>query len=384
MIDTVVLLLDKSMFTITDPDKFKPSAAWALATHIKDAESIQSKQSHSKKDLLNGIYKPRLLLAHRINHAGGRTIVLRIEVSLPKLLHGNSFVELQYNDFQTLVTKLVASLQTMGVAVTADIIANAPVSAIHYAKNIRLTDGSTPYIYINKIKQSNVKLSLDVNQTDYRNDGHSYKWHCNSYEVVFYDKIKELEKAKNSSKRAIEKDNELQLHLFDRLKKRKMFELLRMEVRLNRRQKIKQLLSKLGIAGRLTFKKLFKPAISKKVLLHYLDELESKRPPLLDYKASNAKALLVDLVFSNPMLGPKQILQIYGLKLALDTMDPRELRLLFAKYSARSWYRLMADANTVALPHMRYPFAPIREQLSKFRAFRMRDIERIKVRKNFT
>ena len=60
-------------------------------------------------------------------------------------------------------------------------------------------------------------MSLDVNQTDYRNEGHSYKWHCNSYEVVFYDKIKDLEKAKQSEKRAIEKDNAIQLHLFPEL-----------------------------------------------------------------------------------------------------------------------------------------------------------------------
>jgi len=35
-----------------------------------------------------------------------------------------------------------------------------------------------------------------------------------------------------------------------------------MEVRLNKRQKIKQSFNKLGISADLTFKKLFKPAIS--------------------------------------------------------------------------------------------------------------------------
>ena len=60
-------------------------------------------------------------------------------------------------------------------------------------------------------------MSLDVNQTDYRNEGHSYKWHCNSYEIVFYDKIKDLEKAKHSDKRAIEKDNAIQLNLFPQI-----------------------------------------------------------------------------------------------------------------------------------------------------------------------
>lgn len=97
-------------------------------------------------------------------------------------------------------------------------------------------------------------MSLDVNQTDYRNEGHSYKWHCNSYEVVFYDKIKDLEKAKQSEKRSIEKDNAIQLHLFPELRKSNKLEILRMEVRLNKRQKMKHLFAKLGMKSDLSLK----------------------------------------------------------------------------------------------------------------------------------
>jgi len=199
--------------------------------------------------------------------------VLKIELSLPKLFFGNNFAELQYKHFAPLTAKLVAVLASMGISTTAEYLSQAPVSAIHYSKNIQLTDGSTPYHYIQKLKAADIKLSLDINQTDYRNDGHSYRWHCNAYEVVFYDKIKDLEQAKVSSKRALEKDSELQMHLITNFKTRKMLEFLRMEVRLNKRAKLKQLFKNLGIATDLTFKKLFKPAVSKKVLTHYLDEL---------------------------------------------------------------------------------------------------------------
>jgi len=92
------------------------------------------------------------------------------------------------------------------------------------------------------------------------------------------------------------------MNLFEKLEKRNKLEILRMEVRLNKRQKIKQLFNKLGISANLTFKKLFKPAISKKVLLHYFDGLESKRSTLVDYKAKNEKTLLVDLILNNPIL----------------------------------------------------------------------------------
>ena len=142
-------------------------------------------------------------------------------------MYGNNFNELQYKDFQPIINKLVTTFAGMGVIVTPQALVDTPVVAIHYSKNIPLTDGSTPYHYINKIKEANVRFSVDTNQTDYRNEGHSYKWHCNAYEVVFYDKIKDLEKARQSSKRAVEKDNELQQHLFKRFDKRYKLEFLR-------------------------------------------------------------------------------------------------------------------------------------------------------------
>lgn len=199
----------------------------------------------------------------------------------------------------------------------------------------------------------------------------SYKWHCNSYEVVFYDKIKELEQTKCGAKRTIEKDGLLQLKLLDRLAHRHKLEILRMEVRLNKRQKIRQLCGKLSIKTDLTFKSLFKSAIAKKVLLHYLDEIESKRPAILDNKAKSDEALLAALCIHNPELGPKQVLQMLGLKRALEILTPRELRVLFAKFHKRSWYRLMADAKKVKLPIANSPFAIVREQIERFKSCRL-------------
>ena len=120
---------------------------------------------------------------------------------------------------------------------------------------------------------------MDVNQTDYRNEGHSYKWHCNSYEVVFYDKIKDLEKAKQSEKRAIEKDSALQLNLFPRFARRKKFEILRMEVRLNKRQKIKQLLQSLASNQISLLKAFLRPPSQRKCFCIIWMNLKAKGHP---------------------------------------------------------------------------------------------------------
>ena len=375
MIDTVVLLLSSNTFTVRNPDKFVPNARWITNLNPSAVHGMQSKQNPTKKELAAGIYKPRLTLFYSFPH---KEVMLKIELSLPKLFFGNNFQELKQKDLQPLVQRLADTLGQMEVIVDPADLASAPLVAVHYSKNIILKDGSTPYHYISKIKESNIKMSLDTNQTDYRNEGHSYKWHCNSYEIVFYDKIKDLEKAKQSEKRAIEKDNCIQLDLFSRLRKknpacakasadRRKLEVLRMEVRLNKRAKMKQLFAKLGIKSNLSLKSLFKPAIAKKVLLHYLDELESKRPILLDYKATSDKAFLADLIFANPKLNTKKIMQIFGLAKALEIINLRELRIMLSKHNQRDWNQLIANAKKINLPGTQNFFKPIRHQIVKFK-----------------
>lgn len=374
MIDTIVLTLCHTMFSISNPKCFRPSADWIMVEKLFGG--FRSIQNPTKKELLSGIYKPRLTLSMRPNLRGTCEPILRIELSLPKLFFGNNFAELQLKDFLLLAQRLVDVLLEMGVKTSVQALAQAPVASIHYSKNIALTDGSTPYHYIQKIKEANISLSLDTNQTDYRNDGYSFKWHANTYEVAFYDKIKDLEKAKTSEKRTLEKDNALQLSLLSALHKHKKLEILRMEVRLNTRKKIKQLCQKLGIKADLTFKKLFKPAISKKILLYYLNEIESKRPLLLDYKASDA-ALLADLMFNNPTLSPKQILQFYGLKHALAVAGARGLRMMLAAQHKRSWHRLMADAAKVVLPIAHNPIHDLKTQLLLFKPLKTDSYKKI-------
>lgn len=145
-------------------------------------------------------------------------------------------------------------------------------------------------------------------------------------------------------------------------------ELLRMEARLNKRSKIKQLFTKLGITSDLTMKELFKRTNAKKVLSYYLDELESKRPQLLDFNAASDDALLATLIFNNPTLTPNKIMQMYGLKKALELVNIRELKNMFSKHSSNSWQRLMADVKKLQLPQTESPFDEIRKQIEIFKA----------------
>ncbi len=370
MIDTIKLTLDKTMYWITDVSLFQKETMNSARGYFTLV------QNPTKSELLNGIYKPRLTVTRRFNCSKRFEETLAIELSLPKLIYGNNFDELENRHFTETVEKLVQVLATMGVRVFTRILVLAPVSTVHYSKNIPLIDGSTPHYLVSKIKEANISLALDVNQTDYRNDGHGYKLHSNSYEVAFYDKIHDLEKAnKQGDKRAIEKDNAIQLDLFNAFQKRKRFEVLRMEIRLNQRQKIGKLLRDLGINTELVFQNLFSSAISQKVLLHYLCEVESGRPRLLDLDANNPKALLAGLIINNPKLGPLKTLQAFGLKRALSDVTLREMRAMFGKYSPRSWYRLIAETNKLNIPSSNNPFGVIRSNLTTFVPLRLVDFQ---------
>ena len=140
-----------------------------------------------------------------------------------------------------------------------------------------------------------------------------------------------------------------------------------MEVRLNKRAKIKQLFKTLKINANLTFKKLFKPAIAKKVLLYYLDELERNRSPLLNCKSVDDKTFLAQLSFDNPSITPKQAMMLLGFKKAMETAPLRELKAMIGKNKPQSWCRFIAEANKIILPKMHDPFKEIRKCIEEFK-----------------
>lgn len=127
MIDTIILTLTKELYTITDPYAFQPHATWINTASPRNPSQIKSIQNPTTRELRRGIYKPKLTLAHRMNALGIPEVMLKMELSLPKLMFGNNFAELQYKDFTPLITKLAAVLADMGVATTPAQLAQAPV-----------------------------------------------------------------------------------------------------------------------------------------------------------------------------------------------------------------------------------------------------------------
>lgn len=378
MIDTIILTLKESMFTIIDHSKFSPSTEGLFNPsgyyRLGGRSNMVCKQNPTPSELKNGIYKPRLTVTKRINRYGNFEIMMKIEFSVPKLLFGNNFDEVEEADFEQVIQILKLTLREMGVLVFEHFLVKAPVSAIHYSKNIPLTDYTTPYTYIELLSKANINQRLDLNQTDFRNAGHSLKYRANSFEVVFYDKLKDLKKAKTSEKRAEEQDNTIQLNLFDNMVVQKPFEVLRMEVRLNRKQKLIRILKKLGIEQEPTFKFLFSEDIAKKVLLHYIDEIEGSYPALLSYE-SNSKDFLWSFMFNNPKAGIRKAIQMLGLRVAFEELGVREFREVTKKLGKNSWYGLNSELKSLVYPQKKDVFSVLKTVIETFKPLKLIDFQ---------
>jgi len=338
MLDTIVLLIPQEDFRVIKFDAFNPTAQGLFVPpYYKLSKGyINCVQNPTTKEMREGNYKPRLTLNKRIA-SGGYSVCLKVEFSAPKLLLGNNFDELETKDFNKVLTALHKKLKEMYIDIDKEKLKYAQVTGMHYGKNIKLKDASASLV-INTIQKLDISKRLDAGSTDFRNNGHAIRYHTNSYELTFYDKMKDLEQAKISGKRAIEKDNFIQLNLFNQQQIIKN-EVLRMEVRLNTKKKIKEMLMESGCNPKATlFHALFNKEISKRVLNHFWEKhitpslnivlLAQETPEELFYKAKSIR------------LNDNRALQVIGGLQVINNMGIRALKMIMQK---QNFYRLNKD-----------------------------------------
>lgn len=374
MIDTVVLMLNHpEHFHIADHERFSPSTIGLFqAPYYKlgGRGNYSCYQNPTAEELKNGIYKPRLTVTRRVSK-GGLPVTLRIEFSVPKLIFGNNFDEVDDANFAQVADILLRKLREMGIIIFKNILLNAPVSSVHYSKNIPLLDGSTPYTILKEIAKINLTQRLDLNQTDFRNEGHCLKFHTNSYELALYDKLKDIEKSKVSEKRAVEKGTAIQLHLFDSFKPKKPFEVLRIEARLNKREVIRQFLKKAEVNANPTFAELFKKDISRKVLLSFVEDIE-RDYALLAYNPKTFENFVADFRINQPKVKIRKMLQIYGLIDALR-LGARKFREVTKSYGKHNFPRLMKELKLCKFKTCFSAIKPLIDGIIDFKPLKLAD-----------
>lgn len=376
MVDTIAIILHEKQFTIMNHDRFSPSTYNLYNPpyiRVNGRSSFKAVNNPTLEDKQKYGYLPRLTL-FKVIRAGGFATFLKIEFSAPKMLFDNNFDEVDRSDFKSLYQALHRKLFAMGVSVpNINDLIHAEVSAIHYCKNIILTDYSTPSSIINELSKVNISRTKDTNISNYRNEGHVFKYHSNNFEVVFYDKLADLNQAKKSDRRAIEKDNYVQLSLFDLVKPKKPFEVIRMEIRLGDKKKIKQLLEANGIqTSKITLYALFSKQIAKKLLQSTLNELEANYPTYVLNEAT-LEDILANTQLSKPKAGFKHVLSLVAAQFAIKEMGIRKFRNNIRKYGDTTWYRLNKDLKSLQPMKKIKQFAALSDDLDKFEKVRLAD-----------
>lgn len=368
MIDTVGLWISAGNTSITNYDAFSPSAKPLLEPPFYKGPYVKCVQSPSNADSRAGIYKPKLTLIKQVVN-GGYSINLKVEFSIPKLLFGNNFEELEEADFEAVLFKLQEILAEMGVLVEVETLKNAKVCCVHFGKNVILAEAPSSLI-INTIRKLNISKRLDAGNTDYRNDGQAIRFHTNSYELTFYDKVKDLEQSKISEKRAIECDNEFNFDFFC-ASGLACKEVLRMEVRLNKTRKLKEVLAKVGYEiTSPTFNDVFNKELAKQVLMHFWNISIKPSLPTLIFAEQTPQ----EIYYHAKSLGmnDNKALKVVG---ALNIIKAEGFRPLTNALSSHSYYRVKEEFDK--LPHtdsyLYDVFKQIRQALIEMQSLRFNE-----------
>lgn len=377
MVDTIALTILQKNFTILDHKRFTPSSKNLFEPPYLEfgrTPFIKCTNNPTLTDIQKYGYLPRLTIMKAVRKDDFE-ISLKIEFSIPKLLYGNNFDEIEESDFGEIGWKLKNFLPILGIEIDEIYdVTNAEVSMIHYGKNIILTDFTDPYSILKEVAKVNISQWMDINSTDYRNEGHVVKFHSNDYEIVFYDKLKDLQQAKKSEKRAIEKDSLTQLSLFDLIPPKQPFEVLRMEIRLGSRKKIKSVLIKNQLKSeKLTFVKLFSKKKAKKIIKSVFNDIKNRYPSVLALPKMTMEETFAELQINNLTFTLNKLLSVLGAKILFDEIGIRKFRESSKRFDKRNFYRLMSDIKNVNIGKNLNKFGCIDEVLNKFEKVRLED-----------
>lgn len=338
MIDTVILTIPVSHTWIQEPDKFQPSLRGvkeALERGLGSRLFATYKYNihHSKG------YYPNLTATLRWGN--GYQLFLKIQFSVPKLLYGNNLDEVGNEDFEKIVDILKNKLSEMGIRIFTEQLKNALVSIVHYSKNIPLSNHYTASMIIKNLEKLDVTKKLELNHRHFKNQGHALYFDCGSYQIVIYDKLKDINKNK---RQAVDKDlTNKQLELFNFIKNNKIqAEILRIEVRLIKKTKLNSIFTQMGYVANPTFKQVFNSEISQKILNIYWNFIVNEKGLfLLKFTEQDTLKQVIDY----QKQGGRKLstIETLGIAQIIDYSKVNGLRglreTLANIYSDRNWFR---------------------------------------------
>lgn len=362
------MTLDKPLYSRAN---FQPTLDSIGSNYFGYFKSVSNPSASSKR---LGKYQPRLTYTQRPRGARRAAYELAIELSLPKIMYGNNFDELTDSDFEVVIDRIQESLKGMGVWLFAWQLEEAEVRAVHYSKNLIFTDYTSCSSILQILRSADIKKTYDVQNTDFRNGGYVLHVHTNSLDIAIYDKIADLQQSKVSEKRSIEKDNYTQTSIFEVLDRKKPISVMRYEIRLNGKKKIRDSLSSVNCDKPLTFKNVYSEDISKKILESHWKRFFDTIPKL-NLDTNEPEKMLANILKSDDLTGPTQAAARLGLQILLGASEQRYIRTLFeGRFGKHAWARLKPLTKTADKTQYRSILA-VNCMIHEFKPTRLIDIK---------
>lgn len=369
MVDTIKLSIQIDNPHILDKTNFTPLSVQQLV----ESRGVQRTYLNPSKTFIeaNG-YVPRITLYKRPNkHTFGVSYVLYVEFSAPKLMFGNNFDELQDKDLDALVKKIGDSLLLLtGHSFFPWQIREAAISTWHPSKNIVFLDFTSTQNILNTLKKVDVRKSYDFQHTDFR-EGHVLHVHTNTLDIAMYDKLADLKRSKISPKRAIEKDNYIQMDMLEALDDHRPIEIFRYEVRCVGVRSIRQWFPD---AENHTLESMFKVAVNRACLLQHWQVL-TKDVDHLGLDVEKPYELLMNYTNEHQDATPQAKLAAIGGLLVVNQVGFGPLRTAIEQqHGPNAWYRFRKLLYAPE-PYRAKAFSRIDEVLDKFKPITMKEFK---------
>jgi hypothetical protein len=354
---------------IRDLKQFSPSAENVFTTDRGFRRYFRNPTTVERK---LGIYIPIYTLYRR--YRTEPEIELHVQFSVPKLLYGNNFQEVDENDFDAVVKRLKEEFFRRGFKIVPERIINAKVVGIHFAKNILLEGGLNCSMVLNQLyKAVDINQRQDFTKVNFGNGGQIIHIHTQDYEFVMYDKVKELQQYAISPKKSVDKQSYTQLNLLESDYQRKY---LRVEFRMTGQKAIKRKIK--SYAGEdtsllLTFVELFNRNLSRELLMQYWErEIKAKYLKIL-WKPSDVSEKVALLKRYNPSLSERQLVYVTFMQEFISDRGVQILRNTMGWIGKNSykWSNNKKLLKEVRIPSNRnYLIEDIDKQLSNFEPFK--------------
>lgn len=259
---------------------------------------------------------------------------MKIQFSATKLFWGNNLDELENHHLNPLADKLAHNLEELGLYPERESLLRAPVANLHYSKNILLQNGVSTDEIIHHINKMETSGRFNKQSTRYKGGGIGVNIFNQSFSFSMYDKVPEVTAVSPGL-----------LNGFAELP-----EVLRLEARLENKQKLNNTFTQLDLGNNPTFQEVFDSEKSRQVVTHYWQELVAPQAVLVTDTQMSANGLIRQIMRGMPEIKINLAIKLAGLVVSGRTPGGlSELRTIVLQHAnISSWYRLHRQIKEVS------------------------------------